>query len=132
MGASPMPWAAKKTCAAHGCGRVTQGRFCPEHQARADERAKIVDRERGSAAARGYGRRWRKARAAYLAAHPLCVMCEAEGVVEQATDLDHIRPHRGDMDLFWDPSNWQGLCERHHSAKTAAEDGGFGNPSRRG
>ncbi len=44
-----------------------------------------------------------------------------------ATDVDHIQPHRGDMTLFWDSSNWQPLCHRHHAQKTAREDGGFGN-----
>jgi 5-methylcytosine-specific restriction protein A len=34
------------------------------------------------------------------------------------------------MVLFWDRSNWQGLCHPCHSAKTATEDGGFGNARR--
>lgn len=50
-----------------------------------------------------------------------------QGLIEQATDLDHIEPHRGDMTLFWDHDNWQSLCHSCHSAKTASEDGGFGN-----
>lgn len=33
---------------------------------------------------------------------------------------------------FWSVANWQALCKRHHDAKTAAEDGGFGNRSRHG
>lgn len=57
-------------------------------------------------------------------------MCEEEGRVKAATDLDHINPHKGDMVLFWDKDNWQGLCHSHHSQKTATEDGGFGNPRR--
>jgi hypothetical protein len=28
------------------------------------------------------------------------------------------------VDLFWDESNWQPLCETHHAAKTAGETGG--------
>ena len=35
---------------------------------------------------------------------------------------DHIVPHRGDMRLFWDESNWQPLCKRHHDVKTRNED----------
>ena len=38
------------------------------------------------------------------------------------TDVDHIKPHRGDLKLFWDRSNWQALCHRHHSMKTRAHD----------
>lgn len=85
-----------------------------------------VHNARKNSTQRGYGSRWQKARKAYLAQHPLCVHCEAEGRVTPATDLDHIVPHKGDMRLFWQTSNWQPLCKPHHSAKTAREDGGFG------
>ena len=88
---------------------------------------KPKEQERQSSAQRGYGYRWQQARAGYLAKHPLCVICKAKGAIEPATDLDHIVPHKGDMDLFWDRANWQGLCHPCHSAKTAREDGGFGN-----
>ena len=85
---------------------------------------------RGTSAQRGYGYKWQQARAGYLAKHPLCVECERQGRVVAATDVDHIIPHRGDMDLFWDSSNWQPLCHPCHSAKTAREDGGLGNRRR--
>jgi 5-methylcytosine-specific restriction protein A len=49
---------------------------------------------------------------------PFCVECQKEGRLEVWTDLDHIVPHRGDMCLFWDEENLQGLCASHHSAKT--------------
>lgn len=58
--------------------------------------------------------------------HPFCVECEKEGREEPATQTDHIIPHKGDMKLFWDRKNWQGLCDHHHSVKTDKEDGGFG------
>jgi 5-methylcytosine-specific restriction enzyme A len=80
-----------------------------------------LDRARPSAARRGYGPRWRRARQAYLARHPLCVPCEAAGRLEPATVVDHVVPHRGDTVLFWDEANWQGLCKRCHDAKTARE-----------
>jgi hypothetical protein len=50
--------------------------------------------------------------------------------VRIANVVDHIIPHRGDMELFWDESNWQSMCEPCHNRKTASEDGAFGNPSR--
>jgi hypothetical protein len=28
---------------------------------------------------------------------------------------------------MWDRDGWQSLCATHHGAKTASEDGGFGN-----
>lgn len=68
-----------------------------------------------TAAQRGYGYRWQKARATFLKAHPLCIRCQAEGCAEAATVVDHRIPHRGDQPLFWDASNWDPLCATHHS-----------------
>ncbi|WP_283149743.1 HNH endonuclease [Silvimonas soli] len=89
--------------------------------------AQTYDAQRGSSAKRGYGTAWRKARAAWLRKHPLCVECEQQGVLIAATVVDHIKPHKGDMALFWDRDNWQSLCKSHHDRKTATEDGGFGH-----
>ncbi len=37
--------------------------------------------------------------------------------------VDHIVPHRGDMELFWDEDNWQSSCNWHHNAvKRPLED----------
>lgn len=73
---------------------------------------------------RGYGYAWQKARAGYLAKHPLCVMCQAETPprVTPATVVDHIVPHRGDKTLFWDSDNWQSLCATHHSRDKQREE----------
>jgi 5-methylcytosine-specific restriction enzyme A len=80
-----------------------------------------LDRQRPSAARRGYGPRWRRARAAYLARHPLCMRCKVEGRLEPAIVVDHVVPHRGDQKLFWDEANWAALCKACHDAKTARE-----------
>ena len=76
-----------------------------------------------TAASRGYGHRWRKFRTAYLSAHPLCVMCEAEGKTEAATVVDHVTPHRGDMVLFWQ-GPFQALCAAHHSRHKQRQEQG--------
>jgi 5-methylcytosine-specific restriction enzyme A len=83
---------------------------------------------RASAAKRGYDRRWRAYRLAFLASHPLCLMCEVEdGLYVAATEVDHVQAVSGPEDpKFWDASNHRPLCKRHHSLKTAQEDGGFG------
>ena len=61
--------------------------------------------------------RWKRARRQFLAEHPLCVMCEQQGRVTLAVLVDHITPHKGDEELFWDEvNNWQGLCATDHSA----------------
>lgn len=74
-----------------------------------------------------YGVRWRKERVEFLLANPLCKHHRERGEVVPANEVDHEIPHRGDMTLFWDKSNWQGLCKPCHSRKTAQENGGFGN-----
>lgn len=108
-------------------------RCLPSRLKPAPTRLKPASAARPTSATTGawlYGRQWRKARAVYLAEHPLCVACEREGRVTAATDVDHVIPHRGDERRFWDETNWQALCKTHHGRKTAAEDGGFANPVR--
>ena len=73
---------------------------------------------------RGYTYRWQQISRLYLRSNPLCVMCQSEGQVAAAQVVDHIEPHRGDMELFWDEGNWQALCKSHHDAKTQVEGKG--------
>lgn len=103
-----------------------------------------LDRQRGSAHSRGYSRRWREAREAYLRArcdhdgaappadcpdcagtglkHRWCRLCKVEGRgLAMATDVDHIKPHGGNPAQFWNRSNWQPLCGACHRKKTNAE-----------
>jgi 5-methylcytosine-specific restriction protein A len=76
---------------------------------------------------RVYGRRWQKLRAAYLATHPLCEC----GCGYAATVVDHRKPHRGDAALMYAWTNLEAMTKPCHDRKTAARDGGFGNPVRR-
>ena len=75
-----------------------------------------------SATARGYGYRWQQERLRFLAAHPLCCMCEAEGRVTAATVVDHEVPHQGDQQLFWDRTNWRAMCKPHHDSDAQRKD----------
>ena len=62
---------------------------------------------------------WMVRRARWLSSSPLCVMCEAEGRVTAAQEVDHIiRLEIGGAD---DESNYQSLCVEHHKAKTKSE-----------
>ena len=97
--------------------------YCDKHKRDKQQQA---DSQRGTAHQRGYTGAWAKARKRYLAANPICVECDKEGRLTPATEVDHIEPHKGDYDKFWDESNWQSLCKSHHSSKTAREDGGWG------
>jgi 5-methylcytosine-specific restriction endonuclease McrA len=72
--------------------------------------------ESKSSAERGYTWAWQKARKQFLGEHPLCVMCRKEGRVTAALVVDHVIPHRGDQELFWDRANWQALCKPHHDS----------------
>ena len=80
---------------------------------------RIWDRERGSAASRGYGARHRHWRKLVLARDPLCVHCKERGRVEPATQADHITPLR--QGGGWELENAAGLCASCHSKKTARE-----------
>lgn len=123
-----MPWASPRPCRAPRCPRLTRDGYCEEH--RSIKRAGS-GQPRASAHARGYGRQWQRYRAAYLLEHPLCVDCQAEGVIERATDVDHVVAVDGPDDpRFWDETNHAARCHSHHSRKTAAEDGAFGRPKR--
>lgn len=74
--------------------------------------------------ARGYTYKWQQASKSFLDAHPLC-QCEdcleGEKRVTAATVVDHHIPHRGDMALFWDRSNWRAMAKECHDAKTQRE-----------
>ncbi|MBD8492978.1 HNH endonuclease [Pseudomonas syringae] len=125
-----MPLRPQKPCNALGCRALTRNpRYCDAHLHLL--KSHVREKPRESSAARGYGYKWQQARAGWLAKHPLCVHCAARGRVTEATEVDHIRPHKSDMAVFWDRENWQSLCGPCHSAKTASEDGGFGNSTRK-
>lgn len=121
----------KQECKKFGCHNLVVRGYCGICALTHRPHARY-DEHRESAAKRGYGPRWKKVRANYLRSHPLCVDPDRQhvGRVVLATDLDHKEPHKGDMVLFWNPLNWQGLCHECHSRKTALEDGGFGNRSK--
>ncbi|WP_225792271.1 HNH endonuclease [Oligella urethralis] len=75
-----------------------------------------------TAAQRGYGYRWQKARAKYLDEHPLCKYCERDGRITAATVVDHIEPHKGNKEFFWNKKNWQSLCKPCHDSVKAKEE----------
>jgi 5-methylcytosine-specific restriction endonuclease McrA len=41
--------------------------------------------------------RWARIRKHQLREHPLCKYCLERGIVEPATIVDHVEPHRGDV-----------------------------------
>jgi hypothetical protein len=57
-----------------------------------------------------HSRRWDRIRRYQLQAEAYCRMCAGEGKVELGEHVDHIVPHKGDPNLFWDTNNLQTLC----------------------
>lgn len=129
-----MPEKFLRPCGAPGCGALGTGLYCPKHEA--EHQAWKAERQRSAAAAYNRERpayhawyktaRWRRYRVAFLAKHPYCRACERETRATFATEVDHIEPHRGSYELFWDEGNHQGLCASCHSKKTFRENGGTG------
>lgn len=61
-------------------------------------------------------RKWRELRKSILLDRVTCAVCG-----DEASEVDHIVPHRGDNNLFWNVDNMQVLCKSCHSKKTAQE-----------
>jgi len=108
-----MPYKLKKPCKQTGCPNLTNGDYCSEHKSL---------NKRDSTSVKIYDSRWKKARERFLKINPLCNECLKEKNIVPATVVDHIVPHRGDKNLFWDESNWQPLCKRCHDKKTRTQD----------
>lgn len=96
--------------------------FRPAHMPSPEQGRRDYDARRGSARARGYTHAWDLASVRFRQAHPLCAMCEREGVATAATVVDHIVPHRGDAGKFWDEANWQALCQPHHDREKQCQE----------
>lgn len=69
-----------------------------------------------------YDWKWTRCRSLFLKEFPLCRYCERRGRLTPATVVDHVRPHRGDVDLFWNPDNWQPLCAPCHDSIKQREE----------
>ncbi len=116
-----MPTSAPHSCSQPGCGALV-----PRGRGRCDAHERKAEAVRGSAHARGYDTRWQRYRLGFLQANPLCVECLAAGRTAPSTVVDHIRAHKGDQQLFWDPLNHRAVCKPHHDART--DEGDFGRP----
>ncbi|WEE38348.1 MULTISPECIES: HNH endonuclease [unclassified Acinetobacter] len=84
-------------------------------------------RDGKSSTQRGYGYKWQQYRLKFLQLNPLCTYCERQGLVTEATVVDHIKPHKGDKQLFWDTNNQQSLCASCHSSVKQSEENQYSN-----
>ena len=106
-----------RPCRRPGGPAVTRAGDRPKHKSRRAER-------RASAEYHGWYSLfvWTDdLRPAQLLREPWCRECARHGVRTRATVVDHVTPHRGDWQLFIDPTNHQSLCKRCHDRKTARE-----------
>jgi 5-methylcytosine-specific restriction endonuclease McrA len=74
-------------------------------------------------------RAWRRRSAHQLRTHPLCAYCLARDppAVTPAQIADHVMPHKGSINVFWQ-SKLQSLCwSCHSSIKQQQEFKGFAN-----
>jgi 5-methylcytosine-specific restriction protein A len=109
-----MPYKSLRKCTYPGCNVLVKAGRCPEHSTKKVERSAEITALYNSP-------QWKSMRKSHLARNPWCVDCLAEGKHTFATEVDHVRAHRGDPALFFDDRNLQSLCKSHHSRKTATE-----------
>ena len=112
-----MPYKALMPCGHPGCPRLVEvgKKYCEEHAPQHKGEDIRPGRKHGNL----YNTtKWLHLRRQVLTAHPVCQVCGTE----IADTVDHIKPHRGNPDLFFDPDNLQAMCKRCHDKKTWTED----------
>jgi 5-methylcytosine-specific restriction enzyme A len=117
-----MPYQSLRKCTQPGCSTLVKAGRCRAHSSNHYvERDPNVKRLYNSA-------RWKQIRKCEmqlavipsLADYPLCSECLADGRLVEATELDHVNPHRGDVVKFFN-GPFKPLCKVHHSSKTKRE-----------
>jgi len=105
-----MPTAPPRFCSAPGCKNLVRRGRCRVHS---------TDGLLNLAAWRHpvWGLRAQVLREQPFCAGPGCT----RALTSRDAEVDHIRPHDGDMRLFLDRQNVQGLCKACHTRKTRAE-----------
>ncbi len=123
-----MPMKPLKPCKHIGCNQLTRSTRCEEHTIHhKKETNKHIYNNRASYHHWYAKPSWKQLRTSMLIQHPLCASCLLTNTYTPSTIVDHIRPHKGDIHLFYDIDNLQTLCKRCHDRKTATDDGGFNN-----
>ena len=106
-----------RPCRHPGCAALTRDGYCPAHKPKQ--------------AARRESAEWHSwyslpiwtddLRPAQLLREPFCRECARRGIRTYATDVDHVKDHKGDWAMFTDRGNLQSLCHSCHSRKTMRE-----------
>ncbi|MDR1628545.1 MAG: HNH endonuclease [Oscillospiraceae bacterium] len=105
-----LPHKPRSPCRWNGCPKLTSQSYCEEHQ-------KLVNKnynryERDSESNKRYGSRWKKIRAAFLSANPICELCGQDGRLTPAVLVHHKKKLTdGGTNDF---ENLMALCIRCH------------------
>ena len=106
-----MPHKPKNPCAFPGCPNLTDETYCEKHKSQAANSYNKY--QRSSDHNKKYGREWKRIRARYVKAHPLCERCLAEGRLTPVEEVHHILPvNRGGSNA---ESNLMSLCRSCHN-----------------
>jgi 5-methylcytosine-specific restriction endonuclease McrA len=111
----------KYLCRGAGCGVLldTPG-YCPKHTPPKQERPAFVNAERPNAALYNTST-WRRLKREKLVEQPYCSRCGIAKGPGVRLECHHIRPPRGNADLFFDPDNLTLVCPSCHRLITARE-----------
>lgn len=66
--------------------------------------------------------KWRRLSKWKKAVNPLCEYCQQAGWITKTEVVDHIVPHKGDINLFYDSSNLRSSCKRCHDSIAKKKD----------
>lgn len=110
-----MPKKPKRPCRYRDCPRLTESMsgYCEEHE---KLRTRHYDKFFRQGHNEKYGSKWRKIRARFLGAHPLCEQCKLQGRYTIATEVHHIKPLADGGTN--DENNLMALCKSCHSRIT--------------
>lgn len=113
-----MPRKAKRPCAAPGCPKLTDGKYCDEHAPMAEQerlsRQRQYNRyERDPEVVKKYNGYYKKLRKLYIEAHPLCEECLKRGQLTPAVEVHHIKPVKWGGKHSFD--NFMALCQSCHT-----------------
>jgi len=106
-----MPHKPAKPCAHQGCRELTTSRYCDTHTRQEAKQYNRYYRDPNSR--KRYGGTWKRIRAAFLAANPLCVICKQDGRLTPATLVHHKVKLTDGGTNEW--HNLTALCSSCHS-----------------
>jgi 5-methylcytosine-specific restriction enzyme A len=106
-----MPRKPLQPCAYPGCAKLSDGRYCEEHRKTVARNYERFTRD--PEVKKKYNSRWTQIRNRYVATHPFCERCLAEGKYSPVQEVHHIVPlSRGGTHA---EENLMSLCRSCHN-----------------